>query len=217
MEQKPKRRGRPRAYDPDAALMRATETFWRNGYSATSLDMLGAATDMNRPSLYGAFGDKRALYLKALDRYAQQSKLGIDQALDYGRPLAEGLKRFYDMALSLYLPEDGKPRGCFLIGTAVTEAAKDPEIRARLASALHGFDRLVEARFRHAQKQGELDAGADPAALASIAGAVLHTLAIRSRAGDSRASLKRTVDAAVALICGKTPEQRAAGTRTRRK
>ena len=68
MVQKEKvRRGRPRAYDPERALAQATAAFWDAGYSATSLDDLSAATGMNRPSLYGAFGDKHALYLKAID------------------------------------------------------------------------------------------------------------------------------------------------------
>ena len=61
----PRRRGRPRAYDPDVALRRARDTFWRAGYAATSLDDLAAGMGMNRPSIYAAFGDKRALYLTA--------------------------------------------------------------------------------------------------------------------------------------------------------
>ncbi|MGE5163663.1 MAG: helix-turn-helix domain-containing protein, partial [Sphingobacteriales bacterium] len=57
--QERRRRGRPRAYNPDTALARAADVFWRNGYDGTSLDDLVAATGMNRPSLYAAFGDKR--------------------------------------------------------------------------------------------------------------------------------------------------------------
>ena len=58
-ERPPKRRGRPRAYDPQVALARAAAVFWKAGYAGTSLDDLVAATGMNRPSLYAAFGDKR--------------------------------------------------------------------------------------------------------------------------------------------------------------
>src|SRR5260221_8326076 len=61
-----KKRGRPRGYEPEAALTRARAAFWDAGYAATSLDALSEATGMNRPSLYGAFGDKRAPNLKAL-------------------------------------------------------------------------------------------------------------------------------------------------------
>src|SRR3954466_14833928 len=65
----PKRRGRPRAYEPDVALARALDVFWKDGFAATSLDDLSAATGMNRPSLYGAFGDKRELYKKSYESY----------------------------------------------------------------------------------------------------------------------------------------------------
>ena len=63
----PKKRGRPRSYDPETALARAAAVFWKAGYAGTSLDDLSQATGMNRPSLYAAFGDKRDLYLKTLD------------------------------------------------------------------------------------------------------------------------------------------------------
>ena len=66
-----KRRGRPRSYDPEQALQQIMEAFWKTGYSGTSLDDLSAATGLNRPSLYAAFGDKRAIYLKALAHYRQ--------------------------------------------------------------------------------------------------------------------------------------------------
>ena len=83
-------RGRPRAYDPDVALDAAIAAFWRAGYTATSLDTLSEATGMNRPSLYGAFGDKHALYLAALKRYADQACAAMDVALDPSRPLRDG-------------------------------------------------------------------------------------------------------------------------------
>ena len=197
-------RGRPRAYDPEQALKQATDAFWQAGFSGTSLDDLSAATSMNRPSLYGAFGDKRAMYLATIDRYVAKGFDGMVQALDFNLPLAEGLRRVYYGALSIYLPEKEAPRGCFLIGTAATEAVRDPEIQARLCAGLRQFDSAFEARFRHAVTAGEI-ANGDPVALARLASAVLHTLAIRSRAGDSRASLKATADAAVQMLSGAKP------------
>src|SRR6266702_4731922 len=129
----PKRRGRPRAYDPDAALGRAIGSFWRAGYSGTSLDDLSAATGMNRPSLYGAFGDKRDLYLKALAHYWEQSRGAMDEALAHDLPLRQALQRLYDKALSIYFSGKDGPRGCFAIGTATTEAVHDVQIRESLA------------------------------------------------------------------------------------
>jgi AcrR family transcriptional regulator len=198
----PKRRGRPRGYDPDAALGRAIGSFWKAGYSGTSLDDLSAATGMNRPSLYGAFGDKRDLYLKALAHYWELSRVAMDEALAHDLPLRAALQRLYDKALSIYFSGKDGPRGCFAIGTATTEAVHDAEIRASLAEGFRMIDEAFEARIRLARDQGELKRSADSAALAMLASATLHTLAIRSRAGTSRKVLQGIVDSTLDVICG---------------
>lgn len=195
-------RGRPRAYEPAQALAQATGAFWQVGYSGTSLDQLSDATDMNRPSLYAAFGDKHSLYVQTLERYIQNANSTIAVALDRALPLAEGLRRFYTAALNTYLPSGANARGCYLIGTALTEAPGDTEVRAKLLGALRQFDRALAARFQDAVEQGELSASADPKALAMMASAVLHTLAVRSRAGESRAALQAIVDTAIEVIAG---------------
>ncbi|WP_244306394.1 TetR/AcrR family transcriptional regulator [Paraburkholderia lacunae] len=195
-------RGRPRAYDSDQALADARDVFWRSGYAGTSLDQLSAATGMNRPSLYGAFGDKHALYLTTLERYIEAGRLAMVQALDEDLPLPQALLRVYEGALAWYLPADGAQLGCFMIGTAAVEAVDDAEVRAALAEGLRTYDRTFEKRFRLAQGKGELQEDAEPALLAKVASAILHSLALRARAGDSRASLRATATAGVALICG---------------
>src|SRR5881392_1944302 len=91
----PKRRGRPRAYDPQVALARAAEVFWKAGYAGTSLDDLAAATGMNRPSLYAAFGDKRDLYLKTLEYYRDESRALARAAMADNPTLRVLLTRFY--------------------------------------------------------------------------------------------------------------------------
>src|SRR4026208_263222 len=73
----PKRRGRPRAYQPEIALGKALDLFRRDGFAATSLDDLSAATGMNRPSPYGAFGDKRELYIKSYQRYREDARAAL--------------------------------------------------------------------------------------------------------------------------------------------
>src|SRR5262245_226734 len=132
VQKEPRRRGRPRAYDPETALTRATETFWKAGYAGTSLDDLGAAMGMNRPSLYGAFGDKRDLYIKTLEHYRGQVRGLAREALAGDPPLRTFLRRFYASALTLYLSGESGGRGCYSIGTAATEAAVDPDVRAFL-------------------------------------------------------------------------------------
>ncbi|WP_211440804.1 TetR/AcrR family transcriptional regulator [Collimonas humicola] len=204
MEQKENKRarGRPRAYDPEQALDNARDVFWRLGYGSSSLDDLSAATGMNRPSLYAAFGDKHALYLQTLERYIELGRLGMIEAMAGDLPLAQALLRVYQLALGMYLPSGSAARGCLLIGTAATQAVVDVEVRARLGDGLRCFDQVFEERFQRAVEQGELNAALEPALLAKMASAILHTLALRSRAGDSRASLEATAAAGVELICG---------------
>jgi AcrR family transcriptional regulator len=198
----PARRGRPRAYDAQAALKQAAEAFWRTGYSGTSLDSIAAATGMNPPSLYAAFGNKHALYLEALTRYWEISLAATRNALAEDRPLGESLMLAYEAALSIYFSGKGSARGCFVMGTAVTEAAEDAAIRKSVAAGLRTIDADFEARFRTARDRGELEDDADPAALAVVASAIMHSIAIRARAGTPRAELREIARSAVGVICG---------------
>ncbi|WP_116140897.1 TetR/AcrR family transcriptional regulator [Trinickia diaoshuihuensis] len=195
-------RGRPRAYDASDALARARDTFWQGGYSATTLDELGAAMGMNRPSLYGAFGDKHALYLATLERYIEVSEAAMNEVLASELPLAAALVRVYDLALALYYRSADAPTGCFLTGTAVAEAVDDEQVRTILGEGLRVFDRAFEARLVRARGSGELPANADAALLSRIASAILHSMGVRARAGDDRAQLRAMAEAAVAMICG---------------
>jgi AcrR family transcriptional regulator len=196
----PKPRGRPRNYDPELALQRATEAFWKTGYAGTSLDDLAAAMGMNRPSLYAAFGDKRALYLQALNRYWERGLKAMDAALRPEMPLAETLYRLYELALGLYFPPKGRSRGCFGIGTALTEAVEDPLIRDAFADGLRRIHAGFESCIRRAKSRGELTESADVETLAGLASAVLSSLAVRSRAGMPRDSLERFARASAQAI-----------------
>jgi len=197
-----RRRGRPRAYDPDTALARAADVFWRNGYDGTSLDDLVAATGMNRPSLYAAFGDKRDLYLKTLARYRDTARAVTLTLLADDPPLRVFLDRFYKAALDLYLAGEGGARGCYTIGTAATQATVDSKVRAFLAEGVRNSDAFLAEQFSRARERGEIPRSADPAMLAQLATATLHTLAVRARAGLPRRELAALVATAIDVICG---------------
>jgi AcrR family transcriptional regulator len=195
----PRPRGRPRSFDTEATLAQATLTFWQRGYASTSMDDLSAATGLNRPSLYGAFGDKHDLYLQALRLYTERSNAAIAAALA-GRSLRDGLVRVYELALQLYYPADEAARGCLLIGTATTEAPRDEAIRQQLGDSLRGFNAAFEARLQRAVAEGELPTGTDVAMRAQLASAVLHSMALRARAGDAREELAALARAGVEMV-----------------
>jgi AcrR family transcriptional regulator len=214
VQKEPPRRGRPRAYDPEQALDRAMETFWDTGFSGTSLDELSDRTGMNRPSLYGAFGDKEALYLKTLERYREVARAALGRELAVDRPLADGLRAVYRRALDLYLGGEVGARGCYMIGTAATEAVTSAPVRALLNAAFREIDDGFAWRLRKAHAAGELAADADPEMLAMMASAVLHSLALRARAGAARPELDAFLVAAVDRICG-APARKASPPRAR--
>jgi AcrR family transcriptional regulator len=197
-----KTRGRPRAFDPETALAKARDVFWDAGFAASSLDELAAAMEMNRPSVYAAFGDKESLYLRALADYRDAGAVGMRAALEPQRPLTEGLRAVYRAALSVYCGDPDAPRGCLLIGTAAVESVRNPRVRKVMTESLDLFSAILEERFRLAKKVGEIDAGADPVMLAKLAASVMYALAVRARAGESRADLEALADAGVAMICG---------------
>jgi AcrR family transcriptional regulator len=201
----PKKRGRPRAYDPDLALTRAMDVFWKDGFAGTSLDELSAATGMNRPSLYGAFGDKRELYIKAYQRYRERSRDGMADLLKQDLALRQLLQRVFDLALDIYFSGEDGPRGCFTVLTAASDAVFDPEIRELVQSAVRGMDRAFAAVFKAAQARGELAGTADPEALASLLTATIHTVAVRARARVPRKELETIAKGAIDLICGPAP------------
>ena len=196
----PKRRGRPRAYEPDVALGKALDLFRKDGFAATSLDDLSAATGMNRPSLYGAFGDKRELYIKTYQRYREDARAAMLDIFRDELPIRQRLERIYAVALDIYLSGESGPRGCFTVMTAASEAVSDPQIRAMALEGFVELDKAFAACFRLAKEKGELPETADPAVLAQLASATIHTIAIRSRVQVPRKELEAIVKGAIDVL-----------------
>src|SRR5437764_5032086 len=196
-----KRRGRPRGYEPEIALGKALDLFRKDGFAATSLDHLSAATGMSRPSLYGALGDKRELYIKSYQRYRDDASAAMVDIFRNELPIKKRLECIYAVALDIYLSGDSGPRGCFTVMTAASEAVFDSEIRAMVLEGFSELDKAFAACFRHAREKGELPESADPTMLAQLASATIHTIAIRARARVPRKELEAIVKGAIDVMC----------------
>jgi len=196
----PPRRGRPRAYDPEAALQAARDIFWVKGYAATSLDDIVAATGMNRPSLYAAFGDKEAIYLSALKMQGERLVETVAAAVKLDLKLKAFLDLFFARCIDTYLEGAQGPRGCFLLGTALTESLIREDVGAVLRDAFGRCEEHLEQRFKAARKTGELAKTADPRALAMLVSSTMHELAMLARSGESRVGLQDRVSLARKLI-----------------
>ncbi len=183
-------RGRPRKYDPEVALQKAMLVFWQRGLSATSLDDLSLAMEMNRPSIYNAFGNKEEIYRRVLAQFCGQLDLGIEQVLLTESDLRRGLVKFYDQALDVYCGAD-PALGCLMMCTAPAEALAHPDIRSDLNSLIARVDAQLEQRIKDAVREGDLSASLNPRLTAKMVQGLLHSLALRARAGESKSSLKK--------------------------
>jgi AcrR family transcriptional regulator len=178
------------------------DVFWRDGFAATSLDTISAATGMNRPSLYAAFGDKRDIYVKAYQRYRERARERMAEIFTSQLPLHALLRQIYAIAIDMYVSGEDGPRGCFTVMTATSEAVADPEIRELAVTGLVEMDRAFARLFKAAQVKGELPASADPVMQGQLATSTIHTLAVRARVRLPRKELDAIADASVAQICG---------------
>jgi AcrR family transcriptional regulator len=186
MVEKSNLRGRPRSYDPDAALDCAAQVFWTNGFTDTSLDELGAAMGMGRPSIYNAFGDKEALFLRSLERFRRTIGSTPLQALRAEADVREGLAAFFREIVE-YSTADESHLGCLLGSVAV--ATDLPSVRTFLAANLAELEIEIVEHLSAAAERGEL-----PRDYPTVQGArrtvnAMLSLNTRARLGTPRAEL----------------------------
>ncbi|MEU6122027.1 TetR/AcrR family transcriptional regulator [Streptomyces sp. NPDC047123] len=182
-------------FDVGVALDAAMVQFWRAGHAATSVDDLSRATGLNRSSLYSSFGDKDALYLRCLDRYAERYGHRYDLALSRAaeEPLP-AVRAFFDVTLDRIADPD-VPDGCLVAQTAMAAPVLSPAIAARAAEAL-GFQR---ARLRTALTAARLAENTADDFAVHLA-AVNQSLAVLSRTGASGRHLRTVVDVSVTAL-----------------
>ena len=118
------------------------------------------------------------------------------------RRLRVFLRRFYDAALDIYLAGGDEARGCYSISTAPAQATTDAGVREFLAASIGGTDAFLARQIAKAHERGEVPSNADPGALAQIATAAMHTIAVRARVGVPRKQLTALAAATIDLICG---------------
>jgi AcrR family transcriptional regulator len=187
-----RRRGRPRAFDREAALAAATRLFWRKGYEATSISDLTEAMQIGSPSLYAAFGSKEALYREALRHYTHTY-----EAVVWGEFKAAATAREAVAALLLDSAEGlTGARGDTPLGCMVTLSSVDREERPELADTMRAargitLDRLI-ARMEQAVAEGEIPLAADLRGLARFVQTVQSGMSILARDGATAAELEAT-------------------------
>ena len=177
--------GRPRAFDAEKALDRAMQVFWRKGYLGTSLSDLTNAMGINRPSLYAAFGNKKSLFRKVLDRYSKGPSVYLSEALR--EPTARAVvKRVLQGVVDL-LTDPRTPTTCMWVHGALS-CGDDPLRKEFATQRVAGFEGL-RARFRRAVTEGDLPINADVDTLANFVQTANFGLTVQASTGATRKDL----------------------------
>jgi AcrR family transcriptional regulator len=184
--------GRHREFDVDQALDAALSVFWRKGYEGASYEDLSTATKVSRPGLYSAFGNKQALFVRALDRYDARYMGFMQEALDEptSRQVVERILRGSAEVQTLN-PESP---GCLGMNGALACSDEAESIRTELVRRRQGTQEALRQRLERARAEGDLPATADPATLAAFVMAISQGMAVQAKAGATRASLLALVD-----------------------
>jgi AcrR family transcriptional regulator len=189
----PKPRGRPREFDRQEALETAMRLFWSRGYEATSVSDLTRAMRIKPPALYGAFGDKRRLFLEAVARYEQGPGCFAEKAL-VEEPTAEAAIRRLLLGAVQSFTDPKNPKGCLVVLGATNCTLESTDVFEAVAERRRMAEGAVRARIAAGQKAGELSDSADVDALTGMVTATLYGLAVKARDGATRARLRAVVD-----------------------
>ncbi|MGW0802290.1 TetR/AcrR family transcriptional regulator [Nonomuraea sp. NPDC002799] len=188
---------RNKEFDPDVALRKALELFWERGYEATSMADLVAGLGIARASIYGTFGGKHDLYLKALELYlADRDVVG---PLSQPGPAVPALRAFLDAYVAECLADESR-RGCMVVNTAVEFASRDAAVSRRVAASWAELETAMASALIRARAQGEIPAGKDPHALARFLLVLLQGIRVLGRADPDPRRLRDAVDQAMTAV-----------------
>jgi TetR/AcrR family transcriptional repressor of nem operon len=190
--------GRPRNFEVEEVLACAMQVFWKKGYEATGLVDLEQATGLGRQSLYGAFGDKRGLFLQVVEHYfTHVLKPGIDVLDAPGSAIANLRRIFGAWEATAASPEF---HGC-LVGNSVPEfGSKDEEMSAVLRRKLELLEAAFARALRRAKRDGEVSADLDVKNVARSLLALAQGLAVVARANRDPAFVHSVVQVAHSLL-----------------
>jgi len=181
-------KGRPRQFDTDKALDAALLLFWRHGYEGTSLAALTRAMRINVTSLYGAFGDKRSLFKKALLRYLQRPASYLSKALD-DPDGKRAMEKLFAGAINM-VTNPKHPDGCMLVQGALAAGPAAAWVRQDLAKHRLGAEALIRKRIERAVAEKDLPRSVDATKLARYYATVLWGMSVQAGAGASREDLE---------------------------
>ncbi len=191
---------RPKEFDPDEALDKAMHVFWHKGYEATSMEDLLSAMDINRGSLYATFGDKRELFLKAMDLYCSGGGVGSRiSILSQPGPALPLIRQFVGAMLEFAL-SDPQRRGCLIANTAMELAPHQNDIAKKVSGRLQTLEEAFFKLLTRAKQERELTKDKDPRALARVLVTMMQGTIVMIKAGTPADVVRQTAETALSIL-----------------
>ena len=188
--------GRPREFDIEDVVRDAMNVFWTRGYHATSLTDLLEGTGLSRGSLYKAFGDKKSLFIKALDCYAEAGLQELGDTLATPGSVKQAIRS----ALTIYVPlsagNTGR-RGCMVMATAAEMLPHDAEVGACVQSTFRRIQALLVAAVQRGQSSGEITISQDARDIARFLVCQIEGMRLLGKVGATRQEMAAVVEAAI--------------------
>jgi TetR/AcrR family transcriptional regulator, transcriptional repressor for nem operon len=188
---------RPRSFDPDEALDLARDVFWQKGFQGTSLNDITAATGLAKPSLYAAFGDKNALFLKVLERYHERIVAHAEKVINEGPSARDAIHRWLTGFVPYCSGIKGS-RGCLSVNTSADGTAEQKEIRNRVEAFNRKLEELLRNRLR--ADRAQFAKGFDPDATAHTIMAIYLGLMVLAKDAPDAARVRATLNQALKLL-----------------
>lgn len=190
---------RAKAFDPEAALDRAVELFWRLGYEGTSMAKLLEFMGISRQSLYDTYGDKHSLFLAAIDRYRGNVQRQLATLIAEQATAAAAVRAVFEWVNQAVF-EHAEHRSCLMANAALELGQRDPEVRERVADHLREVEGVFTTVLERGQRAGELDPNRDMQALARFLTNSIHGLGILARGGAPTPVLRDTITTTLAVL-----------------
>ncbi|MGW5158872.1 TetR/AcrR family transcriptional regulator [Nonomuraea wenchangensis] len=188
---------RPREFDEQDVIAKATHLFWCRGYNATSVRDLGAELNLKQSSLYRTFNDKRTLFLRALDHYRATESAQAEERLSVPGTSLQTLREWL-----IWMVDHEAGRGCFVVNTATELGATDPAVQQRTEAAFEGTRKTLASLLHRGIRDGELPATLDVAAAVESLFTTVLGLRVRERAGHDPRRLATAIDFAIKTLAG---------------
>jgi TetR/AcrR family transcriptional repressor of nem operon len=190
---------RKREFDEDEALEKALLVFHRQGYAATSMQDLVDHMGIGRGSLYEAFGSKEQLFARALTRYAERSMDMMVECLEAADDPVQGIRDLLHRTVENHAGNPDRS-GCMVVNTIVELAPQDPAFADTFRSVWSRLEAMLEAALARAQREGRIDPGRSPKALARFLVGTIQGLAVRGKYDPDRQGLADVADTALAAL-----------------